>query len=107
MSQLPVVKEEPPVMAAEVIGSVVERDLLDALVAGRARPSDPVGGHMSAPLPTVGLGEPVVPGGPGAGEGRRGAGARRTGSRPALLTRQDVLTFLAARHLMTDERLQS
>src|SRR5690348_17757923 len=31
VSQLPVVKEEPPVMAAEVIGSVVERDLLDAL----------------------------------------------------------------------------
>src|SRR6267154_5689939 len=59
VSQLPVVKEEPPVMAAEVIGSVVERDLLDALVAGRARPSDPVGGHMSPPLPTVGLGEPV------------------------------------------------
>ncbi len=36
VSQLPVVKEEPPVMAAEVVGSVVERDLLDALVAGRA-----------------------------------------------------------------------
>ena len=31
--QLPVVKEEPPVMAAEVVGSVGERDLLDALVA--------------------------------------------------------------------------
>src|SRR6204780_5176024 len=34
--QLPVLKEEPPVMAAEVIGSIVERDLLDALVSGRA-----------------------------------------------------------------------
>ncbi|HME64908.1 MAG TPA: cystathionine beta-synthase, partial [Streptosporangiaceae bacterium] len=53
VSQLPVVKEEPPVMAAEVVGSVGERDLLDALVAGRARPSDPVGGHTSPPLPTV------------------------------------------------------
>src|ERR1700757_145979 len=42
VSQLPVVKEEPPVMAAEVVGSVVERDLLDALVAGRAKPSDAV-----------------------------------------------------------------
>src|SRR5207244_11957183 len=31
VSQLPVVKEEPPVMAAEVIGSVVERALLGAL----------------------------------------------------------------------------
>src|SRR6202007_1910796 len=50
VSQLPVVKEEPPLMAAEVVGSVVERDLLDALVAGTARPSDPVGGPLSPPL---------------------------------------------------------
>ena len=36
VSQLPVVKAEPPVMAAEVVGSVGERDLLDALFAGTA-----------------------------------------------------------------------
>src|ERR1700758_3134978 len=54
VSQLPVMKEEPPVMVAEVIGSVVERDLLEALVSGRARPEDPVGEHMSGPLPMVG-----------------------------------------------------
>ena len=43
VSQLPVMKEEPPVMAAEVVGSIVERDLLDALVTGRAaRPQDPL-----------------------------------------------------------------
>ena len=46
-------------MAAEVVGSVVERDLLDALFAGRAKPDDPLGEHMSAPLPMVGAGEPV------------------------------------------------
>src|SRR6202034_38783 len=40
VSQLPVLSAEPPVMAAEVIGSIVERDLLDALVSGRARPQD-------------------------------------------------------------------
>src|SRR6516162_1635210 len=50
VSQLPVMKAEPPVMAAEVVGSVVESDLLDALVSGRATPADPVGRHMSAPL---------------------------------------------------------
>ena len=45
VSQLPVVKEEPPVMAAEVIGSVVERDLLDALgsPAGPGRPTRSAG----------------------------------------------------------------
>ena len=35
VSQLPVMKEEPPVMAAEVVGSVPGRDLLDALVGER------------------------------------------------------------------------
>ena len=35
VSQLPVMKEEPPVMAAEVVGSIVERDLLDGLYRGK------------------------------------------------------------------------
>src|SRR5262249_28542908 len=51
VSQLPVMNEEPPVMVAEVVGSIVERDLLDALVHDRARLDDPVDGHMSPPLP--------------------------------------------------------
>src|SRR5262249_58021760 len=38
VSQIPVMKEEPPVMVAEVVGSVVERDLLDARIPGRADP---------------------------------------------------------------------
>jgi cystathionine beta-synthase len=95
VSQLPVVKEEPPVMAAEVVGSVVERDLLDALVAGRAKPSDPVGGHMSPPLPTVGSGEPVSRA--VLALEKSGAAVVHVNGKPAgLLTRQDVLTFLAA-----------
>ena len=95
VSQLPVVKEEPPVMAAEVVGSVVERDLLDALVAGRARPSDPVGGHMSPPLPTVGSGEPVSRA--VLALEKAGAAVVHVNGKPSgLLTRQDVLTFLAA-----------
>ena len=56
-------------MVAEVVGSVVERDLLDALFTGRAALTDPVGDHMSPPLPTVGLRRAAVPGGDGAGEG--------------------------------------
>jgi cystathionine beta-synthase len=95
VSQLPVMKEEPPVMAAEVVGSIVERDLLDALVSGRARPHDPIGGHMSAPLPMVGSGEPVSRA-VGALE-KAGAAVVLVDGRPAgLITRQDVLTFLAA-----------
>jgi cystathionine beta-synthase len=59
VSQMPVVKAEPPVMAGEVAGSVSERDLLDALFTGKAHLADSVEQHMGAPLPLVGAGEPV------------------------------------------------
>jgi cystathionine beta-synthase len=57
VSQMPVVQAEPPVMAAEVTGAVVERDLLDALFTGRAQLSDRLEKHMSPPLPALGAGE--------------------------------------------------
>jgi cystathionine beta-synthase len=95
VSQLPVLNAEPPVMAAEVIGSIVERDLLDALLAGRASPQDPVGGHMSAPLPMVGSGEPVSRA--VAALEKAGAAVVLVDGKPAgMITRQDVLTYLAA-----------
>jgi cystathionine beta-synthase len=59
VSQMPVVRAEPPVMAAEVAGAVVERDLLEALFSGKARLVDRVEQHMSPGLPTIGSGEPV------------------------------------------------
>jgi cystathionine beta-synthase len=60
VSQMPVVKAEPPVMAGEVAGSVSERDLLDALFTGKAHLADSVEQHMGPPLPLVGAGEPVA-----------------------------------------------
>jgi cystathionine beta-synthase len=59
VSQMPVVKHEPPVMLAEVIGSVDERSLLRiALDAEGERGLDrSVGEVMGPPLPTVGIGE--------------------------------------------------
>ncbi len=95
VSQLPVMKQEPPVMAAEVVGSIVERDLLDALVSGRARPQDPLGDHMSAPLPMVGSGEPVSSA--VTAMEKAGAAVVLVDGKPAgMITRQDVLTFLSA-----------
>jgi cystathionine beta-synthase len=95
VSQMPVLSAEPPVMAAEVIGSIVERDLLGALVSGRARPDDPVRGHMSAPLPMVGSGESVSRA--VTALEKAGAAVVLVDGKPAgMITRQDVLTFLAA-----------
>src|SRR3712207_9037330 len=51
VSQMPVVKAEPPVTAGEVVGAVEEKALLDALFTGKARLSHRVEKHMSPPLP--------------------------------------------------------
>ncbi|MDO5503041.1 MAG: cystathionine beta-synthase [Actinomycetia bacterium] len=60
VSQMPVVKAEPPVMSGEVAGAVYERDLLDALFTGRAQLTDSVEKHMGQGLPLVGAGEPIA-----------------------------------------------
>jgi cystathionine beta-synthase len=94
VSQLPVVREEPPLMAAEVAGSVAERDLLEALLAGRAKPQDQVGDHMSPPLPLIGVGEPVSQA--ASALGTAGAALVHVEGKPtAILTRQDLLAFFA------------
>jgi cystathionine beta-synthase len=95
VSQMPVVQAEPPVMAAEVMGSVVERDLLDALFNGRARLADPLERHMSAALPMIGAGEPVD----AAMVALHDADAAVVldDGRPiGIVTRQDLLGFLAS-----------
>ncbi len=92
--QVPVVRAEPPVMTAEVVGSVVERDLLDALFAGKATLSDALEKHMSPPLPMIGGGEPVD----AAMAALQNAGAAVVvidGKPAGVLTRQDLLGFLA------------
>ncbi len=60
VSQMPVVRAEPPVMAAEVVGAVSERGLLGALFGHHVRPADPVAAAMEAALPTLGATESVA-----------------------------------------------
>ena len=96
VSQMPVVRAEPPVMAAEIVGSVVERDLLEALFTGRAVLADAIESHMSAPLPAVGVGEAVAVA-MGALEKADAAVVLEDGKPIGVLTRQDLLGFLAAR----------
>ncbi|HEX7186853.1 MAG TPA: cystathionine beta-synthase [Actinomycetes bacterium] len=95
VSQMPVVKAEPPVTAGEVVGSVIERELLDALFSGRAHLADPVERHMSAPLPIVGSGEPVSAA-TAALETSDALLVHEDGKPAGVLTRQDLLSFLAA-----------
>lgn len=97
VSQMPIVKPgagHPDVMAAEVIGSVVERELLDALFTKRATLDDPLERHMSAPLPQVGSGEPV--GDLMAVLGSADAAIVLVEGKPTgVVSRQDLLAFLA------------
>jgi cystathionine beta-synthase len=95
VSQMPVVKAEPPVTAGEVVGSVIEKELLDALFSGHAHLADPLERHMSAPLPIVGSGEPVS----AATHALEKADAvlvHDEGKPAGVLTRQDLLNFLVS-----------
>lgn len=94
VSQIPVVRAEPPVMTAEVSGAVIERDVLDALFAGKVHLADPVDSVMSAPLPMVGAGESVG----SAMEALQSSDALlvvEDGKPTGVITRQDVLAYLA------------
>jgi cystathionine beta-synthase len=93
VSQMPVVLAEPPIMAAEVAGSVSERKLLDALYAGDARLADPVELHMDEPLQTVGAGAAIED----AIAALRDADAllvQEDGRPVGVLTRQDLLGYV-------------
>jgi cystathionine beta-synthase len=94
VSQVPVVRAEPPVMSAEVVGSVIERDLLDALFSGKAELADALERHMSPALPMIGGGEPVSAA-MHALESADAALVLIDGKPAGVLTRQDLLGFLA------------
>ncbi len=94
VSQMPVVRAEPPIVAAEVAGSVSERVLLDALFAGDARLTDSVEQHMSDPLPTIGANEPARAA-VGLLESADAVLVHDDGKPVGVLTRQDLLAFLA------------
>lgn len=94
VSQMPVVKAEPPVALAEVVGTVSDRRLLERVFADPAVIDRPVAAVMDPPLPMIGTGERVEM-----------AAARLTDSAAVLvldggqptgiLTRSDLLEFLA------------
>ncbi|RIV34441.1 cystathionine beta-synthase [Micromonospora radicis] len=96
VSQLPVLKAEPPVVTGEVAGSIAERDLLDALFTGQAQLHDTIERHMAAPLPMVGGGQPVSEA-VNLLEKSDAALVLIDGKPKGVLTRQDLLAHLGAR----------
>jgi cystathionine beta-synthase len=94
VSQMPVVRAEPPIVAAEVAGSVSDRALLDALYAGSAKLTDRVEDHMSPPLPTVGSTEDARDA-VALLENADAVLVHEDGKPVGVLTRQDLLAFLA------------
>jgi cystathionine beta-synthase len=94
VSQMPVLTAEPPVVMGEVIGSIDEKSLVDAVFSGRAKLTDSLEEFVAPPLGLIGMHEPVS--------------AARTalttsdalmvvhdGKPVSVLTRQDLLTYLS------------
>jgi cystathionine beta-synthase len=93
VSQLPVLKAEPPVVTGEIAGSIAERDILDALFTGQAHLHDMVERHIGPALPMIGGGQPVSE----AVAMLESADATIVlvdGKPAGVLTRQDLLAYL-------------
>ncbi len=94
VSQMPVIKAEPPLALAEVVGSVSELQLMERVYLRPETIDEPVATAMDGPLPMVGTGEPIE---------RAVVDLRRNpavvvvdGGHPVgILTRADLLDFVA------------
>jgi len=94
ISQLPVLKAEPPVVTGEVAGSIAEKSLMDALFTGRAHLHDTIERHLGEPLPMIGGGQPVSAA-VALLENADAAMVLVDGKPAGVLTRQDLLAHLA------------
>jgi cystathionine beta-synthase len=93
ISQLPVLKAEPPVVTGEVAGSIAEKALLDALFTGQAHLHDTIERHMGESLPMIGGGQPVSAA-VALLENADAAMVLIDGKPAGVLTRQDLLAHL-------------
>jgi len=95
ISQMPVLTAEPPVVMGEVMGSIDEKALVDAVFSGRAQLTDALEAFVSPPLKLIGVNESVD-------AARESLGTVDAllvvddGKPAGVLTRHDLLTFLGA-----------
>lgn len=94
VSQMPVLSAEPPVVMGEVIGSIDEKSLVDAVFSGRAAMSDALAPFIGPPLGLIGVNDTIT----AAREALADADAllvTEDGKPAAVVTRHDLLAFLA------------
>lgn len=94
ISQMPVLTAEPPVVMGEVVGSIDERTLIDAVFSGRAQLTDALAEFVAPPLGLIGMNDSV--------QAARDAFATADallvtsdGKPAAVVTRHDLLAFLS------------
>ncbi len=93
VSQVLVLGAEPPVVMGEVLGSLRERDLLDAVFAGHAQMSDAVSTVIGERLELVGVGDSVTAARQALSD-HDALLVTDEGKPVAVLTRPDLLTYL-------------
>jgi cystathionine beta-synthase len=94
ISQMPVLTAEPPVVMGEVVGSIDERTLVDAVFSGRAQLTDNLAEFVGPALGLIGVNESVDT----AREALATADALLViddGKPAAVVTRHDLLAFLS------------
>ena len=94
VSQMPVLTAEPPVVMGEVVGSIDEKSLVDAVFSGRAKLTDPLKEFIEPPLGLIGMNESVSTA-RAALTNTDALLVTHDGKPAAVLTRQDLLTYLS------------
>ncbi|MBD0289746.1 MAG: cystathionine beta-synthase [Thermoleophilia bacterium] len=95
ISQIPVVRHEPVDSLADVVGSVRERGLLDRLFANQDALNDDVAAAMEPPLPAVEIAESVDTVFADLSGGSPAVVVASRGRPVGVLTRADLLEYLA------------
>jgi cystathionine beta-synthase len=97
ISQLPVVRDEPVESLADVVGSLQERGLLDRVFRNSDALSEDVAVAMQPPLPAVDARASVNEVYEGLSGGTGAVVVASAGRPVGILTRSDLLEFLAAK----------
>jgi cystathionine beta-synthase len=95
ISQIPVVRHRPADSLADVVGSVRERGLLDRLFANQDALNDDVAAAMEPPLPAVEIAETVETVFADLSGGSPAVVVAETGRPVGVLSRADLLEYLA------------